>query len=65
MYISPSFRGQGYIRLLIDAVKDEMIKDNGLELRLYVHKDNKVAIRAYEKIGFKKSAYDVMIIRNP
>lgn len=63
MYISPEFRGKGYIRLLIDAVKTEMNKENGLELRLYVHKNNKKAIRAYEKIGFEKSDYDVMIIK--
>lgn len=63
MYISPGFRGKGYIQLLIDAVKAEMNKENGLELRLYVHKDNKTAIRAYEKIGFEKSDYDVMIIK--
>ena len=64
MYISPSYRGKGYIQLLLDAVQEEMKKENTLELRLYVHKTNKIAIRAYEKVGFKKSDYDVMIIKN-
>jgi ribosomal protein S18 acetylase RimI-like enzyme len=31
---------------------------------LYVHKDNKVAIRAYEKVGFVISNYDVMILKS-
>jgi len=34
---------------LLDAVKYEMEQQKGLELRLYVHEDNRAAIRAYEK----------------
>jgi len=64
MYISPNYRGKGYIQLLINEVQKEMRKENGLELRLYVHKTNITAIRAYEKVGFKKSDYKIMIIRN-
>lgn len=47
--------------LLIDAVNSEMEKQNGLELRLYVHSENKAAIRAYEKAHFKKSNYKIMV----
>ena len=64
MFISNSFRGKGYLKLLISAVKAELERENGLELRLYVHKDNKVAIRAYEKAGFEISDYKVMILKN-
>ena len=64
MFISNSFRGKGYLKFLISAVKAEMERENGLELRLYVHKDNKVAIRAYEKVGFEISDYKVMILKN-
>jgi len=64
MYISPNFRGKGYIQFLLEAVKSEMKKEDALELRLYVHNSNKKAIRAYEKIGFKKSEYEIMIIKN-
>jgi GNAT superfamily N-acetyltransferase len=60
MYISPDRRGKGYIQLLIEAVQKEMRKENGLELRLYVHRSNKRAIKAYEKVGFKKSDYEMM-----
>ena len=64
MFISNRFRGKGYLKLLISTVKAELERENGLELRLYVHKDNKVAIRAYEKAGFKISDYKVMILKN-
>lgn len=63
MFLSPRYRGKGYLKLLINAVKSEMKRENGLELRLYVHKNNKVAIRAYEKVGFVSSNYDVMILK--
>jgi GNAT superfamily N-acetyltransferase len=64
MYISPGFRGKGYIQILVDAVQQEMKIESGLELRLYVHNKNNQAIKAYEKVGFVKSEYDVMIIKN-
>lgn len=64
MYISPKFRGKGFIILLVDEVKKEMEKENGLELRLYVHNSNKTAIRAYEKIGFEKTDYQIMKIKS-
>jgi ribosomal protein S18 acetylase RimI-like enzyme len=62
MYISPEYRGKGFINLLVDEVKKEMDKENGLELRLYVHNSNKTAIRAYKKIGFTKTSYVIMKI---
>jgi GNAT superfamily N-acetyltransferase len=64
MYISPKQRGRGCSDMLIDEVKKEMKKENGLELRLYVHNSNKIAIKAYQKIGFVKSNYEIMIIKN-
>ena len=64
MFLSKRYRGKGYLKRLINAVKSEMKRENGLELRLYVHKGNKLAIRAYEKVGFVISNYDVMILKN-
>jgi len=49
MYLSPKQRGKGRMTHLLDAVKYEMEQQKGLELRLYVHEDNRAAIRAYEK----------------
>ena len=41
-----------------------MKKQNGLELRLYVHKDNERAIAAYQKASFEKSPYEIMVLIN-
>ena len=40
MYLVPDQRGQGLMSRLLDAVVQEMECQNGLELRLYVHRDN-------------------------
>ena len=61
MYIAPEHRGKGHISLLLEAVADEMRNQNGLELRLYVHRKNARAIRAYENAGFVKSSYEIMV----
>ena len=52
MYTEPAYRGQDHMPKLIDVVKSEMDAQGGLELRLYVHGENIVAKRAYEKAGF-------------
>nr|WP_210330386.1 GNAT family N-acetyltransferase [Aliikangiella sp. G2MR2-5] len=62
MYLSPSQRGKGRMSLLLDAVKGEMKKQGGLELRLYVHENNTAAIDAYEKSNFEHSPYRIMSI---
>jgi RimJ/RimL family protein N-acetyltransferase len=64
MYLVPDQRGKGYMALLINAVKNEMESQIGLELRLYVHQDNKKAIKAYEKSGFEKLPYKIMVLKN-
>lgn len=61
MYIVPEQRGQGHVSKLLNAVDKEMESQNGLELRLYVHQNNRKAIRAYEKVGFEKSPYEIMV----
>lgn len=62
MYIRPSERGKGYMSLLLDAVKSEMQRQNGLELRLYVDKNNQAAIKAYRKANFIHSKYKIMTL---
>ena len=63
MYIAPEQRGRGLISLLLEAVEQEMNYQEGLELRLYVHQDNEKAIRAYQKSGFMKSSYQIMVMK--
>jgi GNAT superfamily N-acetyltransferase len=62
MYLTPNQRGKGRMSMLLDAVKSEMANQNGLELRLYVHKDNRSAIKAYEKSNFTHSDYKIMVL---
>ena len=62
MFLSKSQRGNGRMSLLLDAVKNEMHSQNGLELRLYVHKNNQTAIKAYSKAKFSNSDYEIMVL---
>lgn len=63
LYIRPADRGKGYLCLLLNAVKSEMKRQNGLELRLYVDADNQAAIKAYQKANFVHSKYKIMTLR--
>ena len=61
MYIEPDYRGKGHMDLPLDAIRSDMKKQDGLELRLYVNEDNQVAIKAYKKSNFTFSRYRIMI----
>ena len=60
MYVVPDCRGKGYLNTLLDSVAQAARTRKCLELRLYVHKDNKAAVRAYEKADFRDSPYLIM-----
>jgi len=60
MYIKPEHRGQGLMEKLLDAVKTAAKERDALDLRLYVHKLNAQAIKAYKKSGFCDSDYQIM-----
>ena len=64
LYIDPAYRGKGLMSLLIQEVVREMESEQGLELRLYVHGDNRRAIKAYQKLGFAKSRYEIMVLKS-
>jgi len=63
VYIVPAQRGQGRFDLLLNAVREEMEIQGGLELRLYVHKDNRRAIGAYRKTAFETLPYEMMVLK--
>ncbi|NGN96320.1 GNAT family N-acetyltransferase [Grimontia sp. S25] len=63
MYLLPEARGKGLMGKLIETVNEEMKIHGGLELRLYVHADNIVASKAYEKVGFEYSSYQIMTLQ--
>lgn len=54
MYVNPTYRGRGINRLLINELIDWAKEQEVYEIRLDVYSDNAPAIRAYEKVGFKK-----------
>ena len=62
LYIKPEHRGRGYMKKLIQTVKESARQYKGLDLRLYVHKNNKRAISAYLRTGFVDSDYLIMIM---
>ena len=54
MYSSPDYRGKGINKLIMEGLF-QWAKERGLdEIRLQVYDENAPAIRAYEKVGFKK-----------
>jgi len=60
LYIQPEHRGRGLLKKLIEAVRGSAVLGQALDLRLYVHKDNERAIKAYRKAGFADADYRIM-----
>ncbi len=54
MFVSKAQRGKGLNKLIVDALLNWCREKNIFEIRLDVYEDNLPAIRAYEKIGFKR-----------
>lgn len=54
MYVEPAYRGQGVNKLIIEKLIEWSHAKGLREIRLQVYSDNLAAIRAYEKVGFKK-----------
>ena len=62
--IKPEFQGKGLSHLLVKK-SIQYAKQQGLQIKLEVHKDNVKAINLYKKYGFNYLGdYDVYIIRN-
>ena len=54
MFVKDSSRGKGVNKLVIDALNKWILSKNIYEVRLDVYAENPGAIKAYEKVGFKK-----------
>lgn len=54
MFTHPEHQGKGVNNLIIEALTNWVRSNNIFEMRLDVYNDNPSAIRAYEKVGFKK-----------
>ncbi|TDE04609.1 GNAT family N-acetyltransferase [Flavobacterium hiemivividum] len=61
MYTDPKHRGKGVNAKIIEALKEWCRSHDITELRLDVYSDNPSAIRAYEKVGFKKHLLNMRI----
>ncbi|MFH6604724.1 GNAT family N-acetyltransferase [Maribacter algicola] len=61
MYVDPQFRGQGVNAIIIERLKNWAYAKGLKEIRLTVYEDNLSAIKAYEKIGFKKHISEMRI----
>ena len=62
LYIRSEHRGRGLMKVLIDAVRESARHDLALDLRLYVHKNNERALKAYRKAGFVDADYRILRI---
>ncbi|MCK0147389.1 GNAT family N-acetyltransferase [Arenibacter sp. F26102] len=61
MYTDPDHRGKGVNKAIVDALV-QWSKSKGIyEVRLTVYNDNLPAIRAYEKVGFKKHIVEMRV----
>ena len=60
MFVDPGYRGRQLAALLLDEVRHIARSENALDLRLYVHKDNIRAIKAYRRAGFAEAPYAIM-----
>lgn len=54
MYTDENYRGKGVNAKIMEGLKHWCAAREIVELRLDVYNDNLTAIRAYEKVGFKK-----------
>ena len=60
VYTNPKHRNKGYATLATSAVTEEALK-NAEATALFVRSDNQPAIKAYEKIGYKKIGEKIWI----
>ncbi len=62
LYIKPECRGRGLMERMIRAVRKCAKDGQALDLRLYAHKNNQRALKAYVKAGFVEADYRIMRI---
>jgi len=63
MFTHPDYRGMGINALVVDELVKWSRSQGFVEIRLTVYDDNLPAIKAYEKVGFKKHLIEMRIPR--
>ncbi|MEZ4811777.1 MAG: GNAT family N-acetyltransferase [Allomuricauda sp.] len=61
MYTHPDFRGMGINANIVEALKNWSLDQGFKEIRLTVYDDNLPAVKAYEKVGFKKRIVEMRL----
>ncbi|WP_228238768.1 GNAT family N-acetyltransferase [Allomuricauda sp. M10] len=61
MYTDGAYRGRGINAMVVDALKKWSQEQGFKEIRLTVYNDNVGAIKAYEKVGFKKHIIEMRL----
>lgn len=61
MYTHPAYRGQGINGQIIEKLKEWALIQGLTEVRLTVYDQNDPALRAYEKVGFKKHIIEMRL----
>ena len=64
MFTHPDYRGLGINALIVDELVNWSKAQGFIEIRLTVYEDNLPAIKAYEKVGFKKHLVEMRIPRS-
>jgi GNAT superfamily N-acetyltransferase len=61
MFTEPEYRGKGVNKLIVDELRRWSAEKGLSEIRLTVYDDNPAAIKAYEKVGFKKHIIEMRL----
>lgn len=61
MYTDQQYRGKGVNAIIVDELKKWSESAGFKEIRLTVYNDNLSAIKAYEKVGFKKHIIEMRL----
>lgn len=61
MYTDEGFRGKGINAQIVEALKQWSQQEGYKEIRLTVYDENLSAIKAYEKVGFKKHIIEMRL----
>ncbi len=62
MFTRPEFRGRGINKKITRALREWSSAKGLKEIRLTVYDDNTGALKAYEKVGFKKHLIEMRLI---
>ena len=61
MYTDEDYRGMGINAQIVDELKRWSLQEGYKEIRLTVYNENLPAIKAYEKVGFKKHIIEMRL----